>query len=149
MTGLLMLKVKPVCLNFCSVALFEVSLASRMSAFFAVTLMSPAGAIRLLPTWLKALSAVMLRLLPEQVFTMNLGAACAHIASASGLFNATNRKVLGVLERVDDLRKVLPEQEVPDAPLLELPAVSDTAIKQPRDLLKIRRWEEAFMGVGL
>ena len=143
--GLLMLMVKPDCLNLVSVADWLVSLASVMFAFFAVTLMSPAGAIRLLPTWLKKLPAVMLWLLAEQVFTMNLGAACAHIVWTSGLFNATNRKVLGVLEWVDDLRTVLPAQEVPDAPLLELLALSHTAMRQPRDLLKIRRRVFLFM----
>ena len=52
--------------------------------------------------------------------------------------------VLVVLEQFDDLRRAL---DVPDGLLLQLLAVSATAIMQPRDLLKIRRWWDLFMVV--
>jgi hypothetical protein len=35
--------------------------------------------------------------------------------------------------------------DVPDGVLVQLLAVSATAIMQPRDLLKIRRWWDLFM----
>lgn len=46
------------------------------------------------------------------------------------------------LEHFDDLRRAL---DVPDGVLVQLLAVSATAIMQPLNLLKIRRWTVTFM----
>ena len=53
-----------VCLNFCSVLLLLVCLASMMSTFWAVMLMSPPGATTSEPTCLNACPALMLTLPP-------------------------------------------------------------------------------------
>ena len=50
---------------------------------------------------------------------------------------------LGVLQLRDDLRWA---RDVPAELLLQLLAVSATAIMQPLDLLKMRRWWDLFMG---
>ena len=68
-------------------------------------------------------------------------AACARIHCATGTFNRLNPSLLAALKHFDGLRRAL---DVPDADLLLL-AVSATAIVQPLDLLKIRRWVFLFI----
>ena len=74
--------------------------------------------------------------------TINIGSACTRIHWAGGLFGRANPSPLDLFEHFDDLRRVL---DVADGVLLQLLAVSATAIMQPRDLLKIRRWAWVFM----
>lgn len=51
MTGLVTATLRPLCLNWVSVWLFLVSLASRMSTFLALMVMLPTGAMMSLPVW--------------------------------------------------------------------------------------------------
>ena len=73
---------------------------------------------------------------------MKSGAACARIRWAEGAFDKVKPPLLADLKHFDGLRRAL---DVPDGLLLQLLAVSVTAIMQPRDLLKIRRWVWVFM----
>ena len=77
-----------------------------------------------------------------QLITTELIAACARIHWSEGAFDGVNLSLLADLEHFDSLRRVL---VVADGLLLQLLAVSATAIMQPRDALKIRRWELLFM----
>jgi hypothetical protein len=74
--------------------------------------------------------------------TIKVGSARAHIHWASGLFDGVKRPLLGVLEHFESLRRLL---DVPDGLLLQLLAVSATAIVQPLAGLKIRRWVLLFI----
>ena len=69
---------------------------------------------------------------PELAFTMNLGAACAEIDCATGLFDGQNKLLLGVLRHLDERARTL---DVPNRLLLQLPTVSATAIMQLLNLL--------------
>ena len=59
-----------------------------------------------------------------------------------GAFDGVNPSLLADLEHLDDLRRAL---DVFDVLLLQLLAVSATAIVQPREALKMRRWVFLFM----
>jgi hypothetical protein len=76
------------------------------------------------------------------LYTIKSGAVCARIHWARRTFDKVKLLLLADLEHLDDLRRVL---DVPDGLLVQLPAVSATAIMQPRDALKIRQWVFLFM----
>ena len=91
---------------------------------------------------LVALLVVVVMVRPPRQCTINSGAACARIHWVGGLFDALIWPVLADLKHFGDLRRLL---VVSDGLLLQLLAVSATAIMQLRDALKIRRWLFLFM----
>ena len=89
------------------------------------------------PTVLAAKSVLTVQL------TIKSGAACAGIHWSGGTFYRVNPSLLADLEYFDDLRRIV---DVPDGLLVQLPAVSATAIRQPRRWLETIRWRDLFIG---